>query len=226
MTSNVNGHSNSATSVHLPYRGTITELDRQIISHHISDTEKELRSFDIQLTRLNAELNRLKGAIIIAESRREMVNQKLANYRSLLSPIHRIPPEIMTEIFKFCCSHSTLEPHTLSNPRLPSFPPPMTISSVCGRWRELVLDTPALWASLSAYAFEANPDIRVYRAIKLFMDRSKSAPLAITAEYYGSPNHKQDYLELLVQNSRRWASLNIGILPAAFGAQIFHDLRG
>ncbi|KAK1227160.1 hypothetical protein PQX77_009794 [Marasmius sp. AFHP31] len=230
MASEVNGRTNPLipTNIRLSYRGTITEFDRQIISHHILDTEKELKGFDTQLKKLNAEINRLKGAVILVESHREMVEQQLANYRSLLSPIHKMPPEIMTEIFKLCCSCSKLGFYNLFDHT--SLPPPMMLSSVCGRWRELVLDTPALWASLTAHNFYVNPDLTMYRAIEFFMERSKSAPLAIDSAIHDDdddgPNHGEDFLEPLVQNSRRWVSLDLFIAPSGFQAQIFQRLRG
>ncbi|KAK1228281.1 hypothetical protein PQX77_008680 [Marasmius sp. AFHP31] len=225
MTSNTNSPLNSSipTSIQSPYRGFITKSDRQIISHHILDTEQELKAFDTRLKKLNTEINRLRGAVILVETRREMVDKKLANYRSLLSPIHRMPPEIMTEIFKLCCSYSSLGTYRLCSPSY--LPPPMMLSSVCGRWRELALNTPALWASLFIYETLSSPDTRVYSGAKLFMDRSKSAPLTINAEYEGPPSHGRDFFEPLIQNSRRWACLDLSIEASNLEARMFHSLR-
>ncbi|KAK1220547.1 hypothetical protein PQX77_016687 [Marasmius sp. AFHP31] len=218
-----NGYSDStaAIDIRFPYRDTVTDFARRTISHQICSAEKELRTFDTQIQMLNAEISRLEGVVTKLEGQREAVDKEIMNYRSLLSPIHRMPPEVMVEIFRFCCSFSNLHPYGFGAP-----PPPLELSSVCGRWHELVLNTPTLWTSLSAYNSSSYPNTRVYHTAKLFMDRSNSAPLAVNVQYHGPPDHRPDFFEPLVQNSRRWVRLELSTVPAAFEAQIYNRLRG
>ncbi|KAJ7640998.1 hypothetical protein FB45DRAFT_825183, partial [Roridomyces roridus] len=64
--------------------------------------------------------------------------------RSLLSPIRRMPPEIMAHLFD------------ISSPRLRTtqyryicFVPLLALSQVCASWRVIILGTPTLWRSIS-----------------------------------------------------------------------------
>ncbi|EEB92735.1 hypothetical protein MPER_08712, partial [Moniliophthora perniciosa FA553] len=76
-------------------RRTISDTDKQVINQVLLDAEKELNDYDV-------EISRLRTAILALESRREGVKRMMDKYRSLLSPIHRMPPEILKTIFETC----------------------------------------------------------------------------------------------------------------------------
>ncbi|KAK1220548.1 hypothetical protein PQX77_016688 [Marasmius sp. AFHP31] len=213
--------------ISFPFRNTVTEFHRNAITQHIFDAGNELNSVNNELKRLNAEINKLRGAVIIVESRRKKVEKKIARYRSLLAPIHRMPPEVLTEIFKFCCARNSINYYAFQYPG--SLPSPMKLSSICGRWRQMILDTPGLWASLSACVDASNRSVaRVYRATKLFMERSKSSPLTLEMEYHGIRFDGRDLFEDLVQNSGRWTSLDLSIETSALreSGRVLGNLRG
>ncbi|KAF9256303.1 hypothetical protein L218DRAFT_881930, partial [Marasmius fiardii PR-910] len=88
------------------------------------------------------EINKLKVAIHLLETRRDALSVSVARYRSLLSPIYRMPTEILTHIFSFCCDENVISP---------GYGPPavMTLSAVCESWREVALTTPRLWSCMS-----------------------------------------------------------------------------
>ncbi|KAF9259194.1 hypothetical protein L218DRAFT_875381, partial [Marasmius fiardii PR-910] len=118
----------------LPFRSTVTAFDRQLISQSLIDAESELKERKL-------ELSRLKVSIMTVESRLTAVESEVEGYRSLLSPVQRMPPEILAEIFEHCC-------HDIDILGKLQAPTPVVISLVCGRWRDLAFSTPSLWASI------------------------------------------------------------------------------
>ncbi|KAL0069635.1 hypothetical protein AAF712_003293 [Marasmius tenuissimus] len=130
-----------------PFRCTTTKTDRQNIGLLLFAVEKERKGYV-------SEINRLRGALMTLENRLDDVEKKENYLRSLLSPIHRMPPEVLMEIFKFCC-HSCDANHISYSP--PQLLTTLELSMVCALWRNIILATPSLWtmASVSGYASDA-----------------------------------------------------------------------
>ncbi|KAF9266661.1 hypothetical protein L218DRAFT_857509, partial [Marasmius fiardii PR-910] len=147
MSGTHHGESASSTSFtfpeHLPNRfSVIQDLFRQTLSHFQRQTVNQcLANAEVDLRTYQAEINRLQAMVILLKGRRDDLQGAITRYRSLLSPIRRMPPEILTHIFSFCCETNTIEPE---NP-----PTAISLSKVCGRWRQLVLASPRLWSSLT-----------------------------------------------------------------------------
>ncbi|KAF9263925.1 hypothetical protein L218DRAFT_826234, partial [Marasmius fiardii PR-910] len=77
------------------FRQTISIYERQAINQCILDAENDLKTYQ-------EKINRLMSAIIVLETSKDNVKEMIAKYRSLLSPIHRMPPEVLAYIFLFC----------------------------------------------------------------------------------------------------------------------------
>ncbi|KAH6895020.1 hypothetical protein BKA70DRAFT_1319264 [Coprinopsis sp. MPI-PUGE-AT-0042] len=67
-----------------------------------------------------------------------------AAHRILLSPIRRVPADILTTIFLLC-----IDPTNKSN--MTAEGSPLLFTRVCHQWRELAIGTPSLWASISIH---------------------------------------------------------------------------
>ncbi|KAF9264539.1 hypothetical protein L218DRAFT_958248 [Marasmius fiardii PR-910] len=150
------------------FRSSVSSSDRNDISAYLNTAEKELKGYDI-------EINRLRETLLSLENRKERLRHRIHRYCSLLSPIHRLPAEMLTNIFKHACD----ETPELS---LDDIPQAFLLSAVCGRWREIVNSTPFLWADLGLNTWlYCDPDFpRFMRILRLFLDRSESAPLSLT----------------------------------------------
>ncbi|KAG7087225.1 hypothetical protein E1B28_013207 [Marasmius oreades] len=200
-------------------RRKITSFESETIIHGLANAENDLKAY-------NLEINRLKANIMVLESRRDGLTKSVAKYRSLLSPIHRVPEEILAHIFSFCCDENILD----------SGCPPfvLTASTVCGRWRDVVLETPSLWSSISirlesfmsreeeGYTWNSH---QFTRLVKIFMERSKTAPLDLEFHQYGEALFEllEAGLTCLIDHSNRWRSLKMCgpghpliTLPSAF----------
>ncbi|ESK88003.1 hypothetical protein Moror_10808 [Moniliophthora roreri MCA 2997] len=121
------------------------------------------------------------------------------------SPIYNLPSEILSTILMFCC-----EENELSSP--PNQPIVITLSAVCGNWREIVLATPALWSKLDIVA--ESPSVNngfisyLTQMTQLFMQRSKHAPLTWSLTCFNN----QPFLPIynhLIENSERWSDISL-----------------
>ncbi|KAF9263882.1 hypothetical protein L218DRAFT_841500, partial [Marasmius fiardii PR-910] len=104
------------------------------ISQYLVDAEADLKAYQ-------DEINGLKTRLIVLETRRDSLKEVIGNYRSLLSPIRRMPSEILTRIFSLCCGTNDI---THEKP-----PVVMVLARVCGYWRKIVLTAPHLWSSMT-----------------------------------------------------------------------------
>lgn len=108
-------------------------------------------------------------------------------YRSTVTPIRRLPVELLTEVFVFCLPDDTfIRPCPKSAPLL--------LTRVCGSWRDLALSVPRLWSSIYInMSFKLSPQnittlasrlgawlthsAQHYLTIKLFIDVDQKEPL-------------------------------------------------
>ncbi|KAK1231651.1 hypothetical protein PQX77_005217 [Marasmius sp. AFHP31] len=154
----------------LPFRNVVTDFDQRLIKQILIDGDEELKKCDTELNRLNA--------IIGVQSKRAGIQKEMETYRALLSPIQRMPPEILTEIFMLC---------VMDIKNLHAMEDIMMISVVCGRWRELALSVPALWSridlSIGRSCREDSNYPRMRRYAETFLERSGNAQLAVALEW-------------------------------------------
>ncbi|KAK1221104.1 hypothetical protein PQX77_016151 [Marasmius sp. AFHP31] len=197
------------------FRNTVSPLGRQTISQFLLDAEIELKA-------CQAEINRLRTAIHLLELKKFNLNTSMNKCRSLLSPVHRLPLEVLTSVFAFSCEVNTLEPSSL--------PSAIRIAMVCGRWRDAVLSSPILWSSLEIPfgLWKEKLDI-LTRLTVLYIDRSKIHPLTLeisfpNEHYYPEPSA---VIHALSRSCSRWRHLTISI-PETFTRPelLFPTLRG
>ncbi|KZP22093.1 hypothetical protein FIBSPDRAFT_687916, partial [Athelia psychrophila] len=95
-----------------------------VIASSISSALRDVSQLDQDILRLENTLHELR------RKRDEMKSFTLA-HKTLVSPIRRVPPEIITEVFL----HS-------ADGNLGS---PLLLASICSRWRSIALSSPQLW---------------------------------------------------------------------------------
>jgi hypothetical protein len=150
----------------------------------------------------------------------------------LLSPIRRIPFDVLTLLFQTFIE-AVEEPKCpkpwLSSPWTKR--PSTTISQVCAGWRRLALQTPTLWTHI--HIPHLNPDrmtwvkwhnmMEAQRGdVETWIDRSSSCPIDVGLRIgYEIPSVRSTYgagaekryealVETLLPTSHRWQSVNFG----------------
>lgn len=97
---------------------------------------------ELTLDRLNADIEAHKAALLQLASKREATTIAIEDQKSVLSPIRRVPVEVLVEIFLRCLPDDHfVKPSTQSAPLL--------LTQICQNWRHLSLSIGRLWASIS-----------------------------------------------------------------------------
>ncbi|KAK1221098.1 hypothetical protein PQX77_016145 [Marasmius sp. AFHP31] len=171
-------------------RTTVISSVRHDISQFLLEAEREMDEYD-------AEISKLKDAILRLEEKRAGLGRSMEKCHSLLSPVHRLPTEILTNVFSELC---------LCHPRSV-----LRLSSVCGRWRELALSTPSLWTTL---VIDFRQWERQYPSltsmVDSFMERSAGRTLQVDLTFSANDADQEDKVDfsstmsILAQNSSRW----------------------
>ncbi|KAF9511511.1 hypothetical protein BS47DRAFT_1165777 [Hydnum rufescens UP504] len=102
-----------------------------------------------------------------------------------LAPVHRLPPEILSFIFKLAIP--PLE-------RLDRRRSKVAIMCVSHYWRDLAIKTVSLWTTLHlSYKYSNRPDSEsIPKEMRRTLERSKSAPLTIIWDTeHGIPANKE-----------------------------------
>ncbi|KAK7041716.1 hypothetical protein VNI00_009005 [Paramarasmius palmivorus] len=203
-----------SSSLDRAFRNVVTDSDRNLITHFLLDAENESRRYQL-------EINQLKASILSLENKQEGLKQKMDHYRALLSPIHRVPTEILARIFSYC---------VLDNDGVTCEIWQLPLSQVCGRWRDVAQNTPQLWTSVSIdFRFWEGYSQRLKNMTKLAVDRSANMPLSLTL--YWISNDLQDWmlppLGTLVSQSHRWQNICLTFTsPSILNHPIFAPTRG
>lgn len=115
-------------------------------NHAPSESEKQeigtyILEHETRLLRLEAEIARMRSIMEGLESEHIRLKQFIDSHKALLSPIRRMAPELMQEIFIRCLPTSW-------NCVMDAAEAPLLLTRVCSDWRQVTLSTPELWSSL------------------------------------------------------------------------------
>ncbi|KAJ7473987.1 hypothetical protein FB451DRAFT_1367038 [Mycena latifolia] len=195
----------------------------------VSALSDELARYDAEIRRLQAQLERVTSERAALESFYE-------DCRSLMSPILRLPSEILVQIFALVC------PAPLPTP-LPSIESVMTspgqnnmaelaqeslltVSQVCARWHSICMGCPAFWTNIKLHSALWSTPAQTSKMMALLtnaLERGGRAPLSITVKSYPAASYGPA-LKLLAAHSERWEAACF--MCAASDTQYLSSVRG
>ncbi|KAK0495991.1 hypothetical protein EDD18DRAFT_226856 [Armillaria luteobubalina] len=145
----------------------INASETDLCSSTILDLQKKISEYDAEVSRLNTTLEKLQAG-------RQSLARCSKKFESLLSPIRRLPRDVLGEIFEFICT-SVSHDAFLSRDDLPLVSTtPFYLSSVCAYWRDLCISSPILWTSVLANIDHRGASQRFFRLTELFKQRSRA----------------------------------------------------
>ncbi|KAF9023591.1 hypothetical protein BDZ89DRAFT_923598, partial [Hymenopellis radicata] len=113
----------------------------------LSQCGLELEAVNLAARKCDEEIIILRKLLSAQINKRHQLHERSVHYHSIMSPIRRLPKEILIELFSRClkdyfrlCAVGT---YGLLNE--PAELPIMTLLRVCSHWRSIILATPALW---------------------------------------------------------------------------------
>jgi hypothetical protein len=143
--------------------------------------------------RTDSEIRRLMHKAARLRAHRRLLQRRKANHTSYISPLRRLPPEILSEIV-YMCLYDDVKLTTLTQ--------------ICGTLREVVLGMSALWNQINLFTVRLHSkqtyplvsdsskyfirrskvqqeplDCRTQEQLEVFLARAGSRPLHIQVEY-------------------------------------------
>ncbi|KAJ7234865.1 hypothetical protein B0H12DRAFT_152642 [Mycena haematopus] len=182
----------------------------------------------LRLQRLDDEIAELQKAIDKLAEERDSLCTYVDAHRALISPVRRLPLDIIQEIFIACIP-------THRNCVMSALEAPVLLGRICGSWRAISLATPRLWARLhivepprGRYGFSnAVVDEKVAQRLdvtKVWLGRSGQCPLSISLQSgpdYDSPpatpttsqTQSGHFLQELIPFAGRWQHIRLTTPP-------------
>ncbi|KAJ7610059.1 hypothetical protein FB45DRAFT_1038100 [Roridomyces roridus] len=144
------------------------------------------------------------------EADAEGLGPQLALLSSLLAPIRRLPPEILSGILRQPDLHPSVSNGPESAPAYFGGRGTSPILAVSCHWRATLLSTPDFWA---LFSITLPGDNRVARLFKMYLDRSKQSPLSIEIRARRPGTIHPGILQQLIESSVRWERLRLTLEP-------------
>uniref|UniRef100_A0A8H7Y4R5 F-box domain-containing protein n=1 Tax=Psilocybe cubensis TaxID=181762 RepID=A0A8H7Y4R5_PSICU len=166
---------------------------------------------DEEIFLIHTALRKTESKIMTLEPKdgyiRDRYNNYFQSHLNLLSPLRRIPTEILVEIFY----------HVLEVPADPLYnSPPWKLGHICRLWRRIALDTPWLWAALPPVRLHGNFNVVESRSkldcLSVLLKRSSTQKISFySAMQQALPSIGKAILSLLIEHSNRWERISLDI---------------
>ncbi|KIM41499.1 hypothetical protein M413DRAFT_149674 [Hebeloma cylindrosporum] len=93
------------------------------------------------LQEVEAEIQRLTELMETMEIRRQRIREVINDHKVILSPVRRLPPDVLHEIFFHCMP-------TDRNPVMKHSESPLLLTRICSSWRAIALSSPRIWSKI------------------------------------------------------------------------------
>ncbi|KAJ7113993.1 hypothetical protein C8R44DRAFT_796050 [Mycena epipterygia] len=178
--------------------------DVDLVTSIVSKTEARLARIDWEISRLRDRLSHL-------EDERDSLSNQLARNKSILSPLRRMPPEILLEIF------SRTLPSILTARRRERFDVknvPWVLGHISSHWRAVALASPSLWSlvAVNYTAFVEDPASSYpYPMLETQLARAQTLKIHFYASAKSESFAQTEMFKFLAAHSSRWEELSISL---------------
>ncbi|KAF7336541.1 F-box domain-containing protein [Mycena sanguinolenta] len=191
----------------------LSDSNRPPLASELSLIQPLIANNSARLSVLDAEISAVKDRLRQLEAERAVLSRYHAQSISILSPMRRIPPEILGEIFSWTLpsAHEVLRAEKC----------PWVLTHVCSRWRAVALSIPSLW-SLIVIDFSVKPQYSP-EMISTQMKRAGSLKIHFYAYEDGDSRYQVALFQLLAEHCDRWEELNIQLSSHLVPYVTVHD---
>ena len=159
----------------------------------IRNTMSEVQPF---VSALDGDIVQVQARLMELQWKREILHSYFHEHERLLSPIRRLPADLLGDIFIFCL------PERWQDRRFEGTIAPLLLTKICRYWRAVAVSTARLWSS---FVYESQSHSYV-ALTKLWLTRGVNCATNIRiAEPFVDPQ----VLNLLVSHSERWREVDI-----------------
>ncbi|KAJ6447809.1 hypothetical protein C8R47DRAFT_149030 [Mycena vitilis] len=188
-------------------------MELAFIKTRIAATTLPLQRLEKQITRLKEQLAQLK-------SERTRLYGYRVQHKSMLSPIRRMPTEVLGEIFAWASVVSDSSRLYDTQSTRTSW----VLSHICHRWRAIALATPALWSLISIeYPSPCYQPQSLYplSMVRAQIARAKTLKIHFRGNEDVAEQPQNEIFKCLVEHSSQWEELSIqltsGLVPLLSG---------
>jgi hypothetical protein len=181
----------------------LTNEEEAEVRRATSESFNELRAAEKKAARLQERL-------VVLRQRKKKIENLIDIHQGLLSPIRRVPLDVLQEIFWRCLPSA-------HNSVLSFKQAPLVFGLVCRRWRQIIYSTPRLWTSLHIVIVPLTCPRAAERfgALKTWLAGSGVLPLSISMSGVKG-NHMtmhefRPYFELIAKHTRRWKCVHLQV---------------
>ncbi|KAF5371433.1 hypothetical protein D9757_010005 [Collybiopsis confluens] len=186
-----------------------------------------LKNIELDEEDCEAEMNRLEARVLLLATQKERLREYANLVQALISPIRKLPDELLRHIFDLCCGMNRFVVGDDPSKNVFSFEsaPSMAISSVCSRWRKNALAMPMIWSRISL-VWCLNADIadpweeECSFPFFLALTRSLLQPLSVELDITGQPFLRNDRVHpimfKLIETRSRWQKFTLHTLSSTF----------
>ncbi|KAJ7248446.1 hypothetical protein C8J57DRAFT_717805 [Mycena rebaudengoi] len=186
------------TPLHPPPIHLSTTTDVPLDSE-IRTTRKSVHAGHARLSELDEKIFFLESSLATLRQERQAVEHHIQQHLAILSPIRRLPFDLLGEIFSWTLPHLYFHEDYFSSMDMSLSP--WVLTHICRRWRNVSLSLSSLWSNISIRESDRHPALRLLLSAQLH--RSGSYPLAISLAYC------HEALEPLVCHSNRWHTISV-----------------
>ncbi|KAJ7189067.1 hypothetical protein C8R46DRAFT_935286, partial [Mycena filopes] len=211
----------------LPESSQLNELRDILRSNRmppeISSFRRVAEDAPVELARYDAEIKRLEELTARLLSERATLAWYSDGCRSVVSPVRRLPTELLAEIFDMCAPEDqeamaeatpTQEIERLSKKYL------LQLAQVCSHWHSVAMGTPKLWSfivfdtALWIQLPHSSPTLLNFVASSL--QRGGECPLRLRIAVDHGNRDEHSVLQLISEHSHRWRRVALWIDPPSF----------
>ncbi|KAL1713252.1 hypothetical protein EV715DRAFT_212111 [Schizophyllum commune] len=170
--------------------------------------EQNIAQTDESLQKLGAKVKDLMALVAqLHDGERELMERRKVQ-QAYLAPVRRLPPEILSIIFKMYCGDRSVD---LLQKRCP----PLILSSVCKVWRDTILGLHSVWNhfEFSTYGIvSGSKSRRLLNRLRAFLEYSGNLPLrhcvTFSLDTFSARDPKRTQpLDLLIEHAHRWTEV-------------------
>jgi hypothetical protein len=107
----------------------------------IREVKESLHAPLIELQEIEIEIQRLCELVETMKIKRKTIQKRIDDHNIILSPVRRLPLDVLHEIFFHCLP-------THRNPIMSSSESPILLTHICSSWRAIALSSPRIWSKI------------------------------------------------------------------------------
>ncbi|KAF9479441.1 hypothetical protein BDN70DRAFT_693622 [Pholiota conissans] len=171
-----------------------------------------------QLSELEDRVKTIRLMLVGLENQRQKLKTLANQHHDRF--IHRLPPEITTQIFELCISKNIMDLNTEVIPTRHTIYAPLVISAVCTEWRNMAHTMPSLWNTLHLCPRRRDSNSFPKPSyVKKWIERAGGLPLSILLSVPSIPEEiatAVKVLKLINKYSTRWIDFRCESPPSLF----------